>query len=388
MIKRVFLIVLDSLGIGEMPDSYLYGDEGSNTIVSVSKSKYFSIPNLAAQGLLNIDGLDCFTKVERPLGAFARLAEASKGKDTITGHWEIAGIIQNEPMPTFPNGFPEELIKQLEEQTGRKVICNKPYSGTDVIKDYGEEHVATGALIVYTSADSVLQIAAHENVIPVQELYRYCEIARGLCTGRYGVGRIIARPFIGSYPFARTANRRDFSLHPPKDTFLDVMKRNGLDTIGVGKIKDIFAGQGITESVSTKNNVDGIEKTIEYTKKDFTGICFVNLVDFDMLYGHRNDRDGYAKALSYFDQKYPEILNNLTEDDVVIVTADHGCDPDTPSTDHSREYVPFLINGAKIKAGANAGTRSTFADISATVLDIFGLKSDIQGKSMKDIIMK
>lgn len=388
MIKRVFLIVLDSFGIGELPDSALYGDEGSNTMASASKSKYFSMPNLSAQGLFNIDGVECGRKAEKPLGAFARLAEASKGKDTTIGHWEIAGIIQSEPMPTFPEGFPDELIMQLEERTGRKVICNKPYSGTDVIRDYGEEHIETGALIVYTSADSVLQIAAHEDVVPIPELYRYCEIARELCTGKYGVGRIIARPFHGTHPFARTSNRHDFSLNPPKDTFLDVMKRNGLDTIGVGKINDIFAGKGITKFVHTKDNADGIDKTIAYTIKDFTGICFVNLVDFDMLYGHRNDRDGYANALSYFDQRYPEILKNLTEDDLVIVTADHGCDPDTPSTDHSREYIPFLISGAKIRAGANAGTRSTFADIAATILDLFDLASDIPGTSMKDVIIK
>ena len=386
--RKVFLIVLDSVGIGEMPDAKEYGDEGSNTIASVSKSPYFAMPNLQKQGFFNIDGVNCVSKEQAPLGAFARLSEKSKGKDTTIGHWEIAGVISEEGMPTFPFGFPEELIKEFEAQTGRKVICNKPYSGTNVIRDYGKEQVETGALIVYTSADSVFQIATHEDVISVNELYEYCKIARELCKGKYGVGRVIARPFTGTYPdYTRTSNRHDFSLTPPTETMLDIMQNNGYDVISVGKIKDIFAGKGITDFVYTQNNGEGIDKIIEYTKKDFKGLCFANLVDFDMQYGHRNDRDVYAKALAYFDQRFPEIINNLSEDDVVIVTADHGCDPDTPSTDHSREYVPFLISGKKVKAGTNCDTRDTFSDIAKTILDIFNLPSSLPGNSMKNDIM-
>ncbi len=388
MIKRIFLIVLDSVGIGQMPDAWQYGDEGSNTIAAAAKSPFFCMPNMQKQGFFNIDGVNCVEKELNPLGAFARLEEASKGKDTTTGHWEIAGIISKEPMPTFPDGFPEELLSEFEKRTGRKVICNKPYSGTDVIRDYGEEQENTGALIVYTSADSVFQIAAHEEVVPVPKLYEYCEIARELCTGKYGVGRVIARPFHGTYPnYERTSNRHDYSLIPPTDTLLDIMKRNGLDVIGVGKINDIYAGKGITEFARTKDNAEGIEKTIEYMGKDFRGICFTNLVDFDMKYGHRNDRDGYAKALSYFDGKLPEIISNLREDDILMITADHGCDPDTPSTDHSREYVPLLICGEAVKAGTNCGTRSSFSDIAATILDIFGLASDLPGISLKEEVI-
>jgi phosphopentomutase len=386
--KRVFLIVLDSLGIGAMPDAAEYGDEGSNTIASVAKSPYFFMPNMRQQGFFNIDGIDCVEKEEKPSGAFARLSESSKGKDTTTGHWEIGGIISGEPMPTFPDGFPDELIDLLSKQTGRKILCNKPYSGTEVIREYGREQERTGGLIVYTSADSVLQIAAHEQVIPLSQLYEYCEIARQLCTGKYGVGRVIARPFVGTYPeYTRTAGRHDYSLFPPSDTFLDILKENGMDVIAVGKINDIFAGKGITEFVRTSNNADGIEKTIGYTKKNFNGICFTNLVDFDMLYGHRNDRDGYAKALAYFDGKYPEILNNLNEEDFLIITADHGCDPDTLSTDHSREYIPLVISGACVKTGVNCHTRATFADIAATILDIFDLPSSLPGISMKKEII-
>lgn len=386
--KRVFLIVLDSVGIGEMPDSHQYGDEGSNTIKAASTSQYFNMPNMDKLGLFQIDGIRDLGTAKEFDGTVARMAEASKGKDTTIGHWEIAGIISEKPLPTFPNGFPDELIQAFEERTGRKVICNLPYSGTEVIKDYGEEHVKTGALIVYTSADSVFQIAAHEDVVSVSELYRYCEIARELCVGDYSVGRVIARPFTGEYPFTRTANRHDYSVVPPKKTMLNLLKDNFYDVIAVGKINDIFAESGITEFVRTKDNADGIEKTIEYMDKDFKGLCFVNLVDFDMLYGHRNDVDGYAKALSYVDEQLPRILNKLQKDDILMITADHGCDPVTPSTDHSREYTPLVIYGNYIKNGVNLGTRSSFADIGATILDYFNVRVDIEGTSLLPKILK
>ena len=385
--KRVFLIVLDSVGIGEMPDAADYMDEGSNTLKAASTSKYFNMPNMAQMGLFNIEGVDCRPQVDNPTAAVARMSESSKGKDTTIGHWEISGIISEKPLPTFPDGFPKELLDKLSEATGRKIICNKPYSGTEVIKDYGREHVETGALIVYTSADSVLQIAAHEDVVPVPELYKYCEMAREICTGEWGVGRIIARPFEGEYPFKRTTNRHDYSLEPPKKTMLDTLVENGLQVKAVGKINDIFAGKGISDMVRTKNNMDGVDKMLDYAKEDFEGLCFVNLVDYDMLYGHRNDVEGYAKALTEFDERIPEILGMLKDDDILMITADHGCDPITPSTDHSREYTPLVMYGKNIKAGANLGTRETFADIATTVLDYFGLKDDIAGTSMlEDII--
>lgn len=385
--KRVFLIVLDSVGIGEMPDAADYMDEGSNTLKAASTSKYFNMPNMAQMGLFNIEGVDCRPQVDNPTAAVARMSESSKGKDTTIGHWEISGIISEKPLPTFPDGFPKELLDKLSEATGRKIICNKPYSGTEVIKDYGREHVETGALIVYTSADSVLQIAAHEDVVPVPELYKYCEMAREICTGEWGVGRIIARPFEGEYPFKRTTNRHDYSLEPPKKTMLDTLVENGLQVKAVGKINDIFAGKGISDMVRTKNNMDGVDKMLDYAKEDFEGLCFVNLVDYDMLYGHRNDVEGYAKALTEFDERIPEILGMLKDDDILMITADHGCDPITPSTDHSREYTPLVMYGKNIKAGVNLGTRETFADIATTVLDYFGLKDDIAGTSMlEDII--
>lgn len=380
MQKRVFLIVLDSVGIGEEPDAAEYGDEGSNTLAAAATSKYFDMPNMQKLGLFNIDGVTCRSKVEHPLSAFARMQEVSKGKDTTIGHWEIAGINSPKPLPTYPDGFPPEVIRAFEEKTGRSVICNKPYSGTDVIRDYGKEHVETGALIVYTSADSVFQIAAHEDVVPLEELYRYCQIARNMLVGQHGVGRVIARPFIGTYPnFTRTANRHDFSLVPPKTTMLDQLTESGFDVIAVGKINDIFAGKGIGKAIRTKGNEEGIERTIELTKQDFNGLCFVNLVDYDMLYGHRNDVDGYAKALTYFDRKLPEILEGLREDDLLMITADHGCDPLTPSTDHSREYTPWVIYGKKVIPGTNLGTRPTFADIAATILDYFVIEPKITG---------
>lgn len=388
--KRVFLIVLDSVGIGELPDAAAFGDTGSNTIRAAATSPYFSMPNMAKLGFFDIDGMDHSKSVakEEITGAVARMVEKSKGKDTTIGHWEIAGIVSNNPLPTYPNGFPEDLLKKFEERTGRKVICNKPYSGTEVIKDYGKEHVETGALIVYTSGDSVFQIAAHEDVVPIEELYRYCEIAREICAGEHAVGRVIARPFEGTYPdYQRTSRRHDYSLLPPKDTMLDCLKADNYDVIAVGKISDIFAGQGVTEMVRTANNAEGIERTIEYTKKEFNGICFTNLVDFDMMYGHRNDVDGYAKALTYFDENLPRIIEGLQEDDVLMITADHGCDPSTPSTDHSREHTPLVMAGKNIKAGVNLGTRETFSDIAATILDYFGIHGKTEGTSfLKDIL--
>lgn len=389
--KRVFLVVLDSVGIGELPDAKDYNDEGSHTLYAASKSEHFSMPNMEKLGLFHIDGVrDRFQKMkpaETFDGSIARLAEKSKGKDTTTGHWEIAGIISNRPFPTYPNGFPKEVISTFEQKTGRKTLCNLPYSGTEVILKYGREHIETGALIVYTSADSVFQIAAHEDVVPVKELYRYCEIAREILQGEHGVGRVIARPFVGTYPnFTRTANRHDYSLVPGL-TMLDQMVDAGLEVLSVGKIYDIFAGKGITDMVKTENNEDGIEKLIERMYRDFTGLCFVNLVDFDMLYGHRNNIDGYAKALSYFDSQLPRITNALRDEDILIITADHGCDPSTPSTDHSREYVPMVAHGKMIKKSNNLGTRDSFADIAATILEYFDVKQQVAGVSfLKDII--
>ncbi|WP_296115453.1 phosphopentomutase [uncultured Eubacterium sp.] len=382
--KRVFLIVLDSFGIGEMPDAAKYGDEGSNTLGTVAKSLEFSMPNMEKLGLFNIDGVTVKAPYAAPEGVFARMTEQSAGKDTTTGHWEIAGLISKKPMPTFPNGFPQELLDEFSKAVGRKVLCNKPYSGTQVIQDYGDEHVKTGALIVYTSADSVFQIAAHEDVVPVEELYRDCEIARQMLQGDLGVGRVIARPFVGtsSGNYTRTSRRHDFSLEPPQDTMLDVLKEAEYDVIGIGKINDIFAGKGITEFVRTQDNADGIEKTLEYMERDFNGLCFINLVDFDMLYGHRNDVPGYAKALTYFDQQLPKILSAMEPEDVLMITADHGCDPGTPSTDHSREYTPFVMYGKNLPHGKNMGTRGSFSDIGATVLDYFGLSGEIAGESM------
>lgn len=385
-IKRIFLIVLDSLGIGAMPDANDYGDSNNcNTLKSISKSKFFKIKNMKKLGLFNIDGVNCGQKEYKPIGAFARMKEKSKGKDTTIGHWEIAGIESRTPLPTYPYGFPAEIISEFERTTSRKVLCNKTYSGTEVIKDYGQDHMKTGALIVYTSADSVFQIAAHEDVVSPQKLYEYCKIARGILTGKNAVGRVIARPFVGEYPdFKRTANRHDFSLAPPELTMLDQLVENGKDVLSVGKIVDIFAGRGITEFIRTKGNKDGIECVKELLDKKFEGLCFVNLVDFDMLYGHRNDVDGYAKALTEFDIALKEIIFGLKSEDLLIITADHGCDPSDESTDHSREYTPLLMYGESIKKGINLGTRQTFSDIGATILDYFAVKQKIKGKSMLD----
>lgn len=383
--KRIFLFVLDSVGIGELPDAAEYGDAGTNTLAAAATSPYFHMPNMKKLGLFNIDGVSCYEKTDRPEATIARMKESSKGKDTTIGHWEIAGIVSDKPLPTYPNGFPQELLDAYCEKTGRGVLCNKPYSGTEVIKDYGDEHVKTGALIVYTSADSVFQVAAHEEVVPLEELYQCCHQARELLQGEHGVGRVIARPFIGtSGNYTRTAHRHDYSLPPQGVTMLDLLKDAGRDVIAVGKINDIFAGRGITEYTYTESNADGIDKTLAMMEKDFHGLCFTNLVDYDMLYGHRRDIDGYAKALSYFDEKLPEFLSGMGEDDVLMVTADHGCDPSYKlSTDHTREYTPFVMYGKKIKP-VNYGTRDTFADIAATVLDLLGVDGKVHGTSLLD----
>ena len=386
--KRVFLIVLDSVGIGEMPDADEYGDAGSNTIAAAASSPSFSMPNMQKLGFFNIDGVDCREGSAAPAGAFARLTERSKGKDTTIGHWEIAGLVSEQPLPTFPDGFPKELLDEFEKETGRKVLCNKPYSGTEVIKDFGEEHRKTGALIVYTSADSVFQIAAHEEIVPIEELYRYCEIARRLCTGKFGVGRVIARPFEGEYPFSRTSRRHDYSLEPPKATMLNYISGAGKEVLAVGKINDIFAGSGVTDMVRTVSNADGIDKTLSWMERDFNGICFTNLVDYDMLYGHRNDVEGYAKALTSFDERLPQILAALKEEDILMITADHGCDPSTPSTDHSREYTPLVIAGAPVKAGINLGTRASFSDNAASVLEYLEVPGETAGKSFMNEVLK
>lgn len=389
MAKRVFLIVLDSVGIGEMPDSAEYGDEGSNTLAACYRSGQLSVPRMETMGLFNIQGVGCGQPTAHPTASFGRLAEASKGKDTTIGHWEIAGIISPRPLPTYPEGFPQEILDQLSARTGRKILCNKPYSGTEVLKDYGPEHMRTGDLIVYTSADSVMQIAAHEEVIPVKELYRICGIAREIMQGEHGVGRIIARPFVGEAgAFTRTANRHDFSLTPPGTTMLDLISAAGLASIGVGKIYDIFAGKGITEFVRTKSNRDGMERTIEYADKDFEGLCFVNLVDFDMVYGHRNNVPGYTAALNEFDGQLGDLLEHLREEDLLLITADHGCDPSTPSTDHSREHTPVLLYGKNIREGVDLKTRTGFCDIAATVLEYLGLPVEVEGKSFLSQVIK
>ena len=387
--KRVFLIVLDSFGIGEMPDAKKYGDEGSSTLAAIVKSEKYDTPNLEKLGLFNIEGVDCKEGVENPQASFARLAESSNGKDTTTGHWEMAGIISEKPFPTFPNGFPEDFLEEYSERVGRKILCNKPYSGTEVIKDYGKEHLETGALIVYTSADSVFQVAGHEDVISLEELYRCCEIAREMLQGDLGVGRVIARPFVGKEgSFERTRNRHDYALDPTGPIVMDDLVKNGFDSIGVGKIYDIFAGKSVEESYKMEDNIDGMNITLDLCDKDFNGLCFVNLVDFDMIYGHRNDVDGYANAASEFDKQLGQMMDKLREDDIVIITADHGCDPSTESTDHSREYVPMIIFGDKIKAGIDLKTRNTFADIGKTIADIFGIESPIPGTSFYKEVSK
>ena len=388
--KRVFLIVLDSCGAGAMPDSEQFGDVGVNTLRSCSTSKELKIPQMVSCGIGNIDGLDFLGKTEKPEGACCRLKETSMGKDTTIGHWEIAGIVSPNPLPTYPNGFPEEVLKPFREATGRGVLANAPWSGTEVINQYGEEHMKTGDLIVYTSADSVFQIAAHEDIVPPEQLYEYCRIARKILTGKHGVGRVIARPFIGNAKdgFTRTSNRHDFSLEPPAQTMLDAIKAAGLDCLAVGKIFDIFNGRGTTDHVYTKGNTDGMQKTSEMAKRDFRGLCFTNLVDFDMLYGHRRNIDGYAAALTEFDNWLGAFRRQMREDDVLMITADHGCDPAyTATTDHTREYVPLLILGEKIRP-VNLGTRASFADIAATVTELLGVEYQTPGKSFAKEILK
>ena len=380
--KRVFLIVLDSFGIGALPDAAAFGDPGTNTLRSCAKSEFLNIPNMVRAGLGNIDGVDCLPKAAAPVGAYARLAEKSMGKDTTIGHWEIAGIVSPNPLPTYPEGFPDEVLEPFKAATGRGVLANAPWSGTEVINEFGDEHVRTGDLIVYTSADSVFQIAAHEDVVPLEQLYEYCRIARKQLQGKHGVGRVIARPFVGTPGnFKRTSNRHDFSLEPPKDTLLDAAEKAGLASIGVGKIYDIFAGRGTTEHVYNKSNADGMGHALHYAGQDFAGLCFVNLVDFDMNFGHRRDIDGYANALSEFDAWLPGFMAQLGDEDLVMITADHGCDPAyTATTDHTREYVPLLILGKQVKP-VNLGTRDSFADIAATSAELLGISLDTPGKS-------
>ena len=385
MAKRVFLIVLDSFGVGEMPDAEDFGDKGANTLRSCFNTGKLNVPNMAKMGLFNIDGVEVGEKETAPEGAFLRLSELSKGKDTTTGHWEIAGLVSEKAFPTFPDGFPSEVIGEFERRTGRKTLCNKPYSGTKVIADYGEEHIKTGALIVYTSADSVFQIAAHEDVVPVEELYKYCEIAREILQGDFAVGRVIARPFEGEHPFKRTPRRHDFSLVPPKNTMFDVLNENGLDTFGVGKIFDIFAGKSVSDCDRRIGNAVDMEITSDYQQKDFHGLCFTNLVDFDMQFGHRRDALGYANALNEFDEWLGKFKAKMRPDDVLIITADHGCDPCHSGTDHTREYIPVLIFGERIKP-ANLGTRAGFCDIAATVLELLNVKGEINGSSFADEI--
>ena len=387
--KRIFLIVLDSFGIGAMPDAESFGDVNVNTLASCAATGKLHIPNMIAAGLGNIDGITCLPKADTPAGAYARLREASMGKDTTIGHWEIAGLVSEQPLPTYPEGFPEEILAPFRAATGRGVLANAPWSGTAVLDEYGEEHMRTGDLIVYTSADSVFQIAAHEDIVPPEQLYEYCRIARKLLVGKHGVGRVIARPFVGSGKgaFQRTANRHDFSLEPPTATMLDAIQAAGLASIGVGKIYDIFAGIGVSEHVYNQSNANGMDHTTHYAGQDFHGLCFVNLVDFDMVYGHRRNAQGYAQALNEFDSWLGNFLPTLGEDDLVMITADHGCDPGyEATTDHTREYVPLLILGKQVKP-ANLSTRQSFADIAATVTELLGVSYDTPGKSFAGEIL-
>ncbi|KZL94237.1 phosphopentomutase [Clostridium magnum] len=388
MKRRIILIVLDSVGIGELPDAKDYGDVGSDTLGNISRAVGgIRLPNMENIGLGNITGIKNIVDVEQPTGAFGKCAELSIGKDTVTGHWEIAGSVLRKPLNTYPNGFPEDIIKEFENKIGRKIIGNKVASGTEIIKELGEEHIKTGYPIVYTSADSVFQIAAHEEIIPLEKLYKMCSIAREMFIGEKAIGRIIARPFIGKVgEFTRTPNRKDFALDPFDKTMLDYMKEKGLDVIAVGKIEDIYNKRGITEAVHIKNNMDGVDKTLEFMKKDNRGIIFTNLVEFDMLYGHRNDVQGYAQALMDFDNRMPEIISFMRDEDILILTADHGCDPTTVSTDHSREYIPVLIYGKRIKSGINIGIRKSYSDIGKTILHLLNVENDLYGESFANKI--
>ena len=375
MEKRVFLIVLDSFGIGAEPDAAAFGDEGTNTLGAIAKHPNFNCPNLQKLGLFNIDGVTAGEKTAAPTGSFARLQEQSMGKDTTIGHWEIAGVVSPKPLPTFPEGFPEALIHEFEEKTGHKVLCNKPYSGTQVLKDYGEQAMKENALIVYTSADSVFQVAANEELVPVHELYRYCEIAREMLKGEYGVGRVIARPFLGNSAdtFYRTTNRHDLSLKPPRATMLDLLKDAGKDVIAVGKIYDIFDGEGVTEKIKTTGNTNGIAFTKALQTRDFEGLAFVNLVDFDALWGHRRNPSGYAQEIEKFDVNLGVLLETLRKDDLLIITADHGNDPTYTGTDHTREYTPFIAYSKSMKENGRIEDQDTFAVIGATIADNFGV---------------
>lgn len=386
MMKRIFLIVLDSFGIGAAPDAADFGDENTNTLGSIVKSEKFFCPNLQKLGLFNIEGVTCAAPVERPAGNYGRLREKSRGKDTIIGHWELAGIISKKAMPVFPDGFPAGFVEEFEKRIGRKCICNKPYSGTEVIKKYGEEHLKTGDLILYTSADSVCQIAANEAVIPVEQLYSYCETARELLAGDLAVGRVIARPFTGTSAenFTRTPNRHDFALSPPSPTMLDILESHGKDVISIGKIHDIFNGKGITESYKTTGNADGMEKISKISERDFSGLCFLNLVDFDMLYGHRRDVDGYAQALTDFDRFLTDFMQDMKADDLLMITADHGCDPAyMKTTDHTREEVPVLMYSKSVRGGVNYGIRDGFTCVANTVCRQLGLESDFYGGALE-----
>lgn len=392
--KRAIIIVLDSVGIGELPDAADFGDAGSNTLVNIKKARpETSLPNMAALGLGNIQGEDIHLlgKVDAPKGCFCKMGEKSIGKDTTTGHWEIAGIVTAKPFPTYTEtGFPKDVMDAFEAAIGTKTLGNYSASGTVIIQDLGAEHVKTGYPIVYTSADSVFQIAAHEEVIPLERLYEICGIARKILTGEHGVARVIARPFVGNEAegFTRTKNRKDFSLEPTGVTILDLAKEKGMEVVAIGKIEDIFEHRGMTKADHTTNNADGIEKTIQYMKEDFEGILFTNLVDTDMIYGHRNDVEGYAGALEYFDGKLPEIMAQLKEEDILIITADHGCDPTTASTDHSREYVPLLIYGKNVKEGVDLGIRKGFTDLGQTVADYLGLDAKFDADSFLQDILK
>lgn len=389
--NRVIWMIIDSVGIGALPDSTKFGDEGVNTLGNIVKAHSdIKIPNLRKLGIGNIDEADFIDSIENPIGAFGKCSEVSQGKDTTTGHWEMTGVLVETPFKTFENGFPKEIIDEFEKRTGRKVVANKPASGTAILDEYGEHQMKTGDVIVYTSADSVFQIAAHEEIIPLDELYKMCEIAREIMMGDNAVARIIARPYIGSGAgqFSRTSNRRDYSLNPFEPTVLDVIKENNLDVIAVGKIEDIFNGQGITEAIHTKDNMDGVDQTINYMKKENNGLIFTNLVDFDSKYGHRRDTLGYKEALEEFDTRIPEIIENMRDEDILIINADHGNDPTYKGTDHTREYIPLLVYGKQIKEGLNLGIRSSFADIGATVNDILNVPLPKNGTSFKKDVMK
>ncbi len=386
--KRAIIIVLDSVGMGELPDAHKYGDKESNTIANIAAHiKDFSLPNLQQLGLGNIDNMEGIKAIKNPKGCYGRMAEKSAGKDTTTGHWELSGIILEKPFPVFPKGFPKEIIDAFEKAVNTRVIGNVAASGTEIIKTLGDEHVKTGYPIVYTSADSVFQIAAHEDVISIEKLYEMCSIAREILKGEYAVGRVIARPFTGnSGEYKRTERRKDFSLEPIGNTVLDYAKDKGVEVRAVGKIEDIFSKRGITHAVHTHNNSDGVDKTLEYLNENFEGILFTNLVDFDMLYGHRNDVEGYAKALIEFDKRLPEIVKALKDEDILFITADHGCDPTTESTDHSREYVPLLVYGKGLKQNINLVTRSSFSDIATTIAQYLEITGELAGESFFDKI--